>query len=86
MMGVMEVLVDKERSGDADWRPRLAIFTSHPIQYQAPYFRALAASNRIAPTVFFGSRHGLDQSFDAGFGTSFRWDVPLLDGYDHVFL
>ena len=36
--------------------------------------------------MFFGSRHGLDQSFDAGFGTSFRWDVPLLDGYDHVFL
>ncbi len=66
--------------------PRLAIFTSHPIQYQAPYFRALAATDRVHPTVFFGSRHGLDVSLDAGFGTAFQWDVPLLDGYDHVFV
>jgi glycosyltransferase involved in cell wall biosynthesis len=65
---------------------RLAIFTSHPIQYQAPLFRALARTGRVAPTVYFGSRHGLDDSLDAGFGTSFRWDVPLLDGYEHAFL
>ena len=65
---------------------RLAIFTSHPIQYQAPLFRALAASGRAEPTVYFGSRHGVDVALDAGFGTAFRWDVPLLDGYEHVFL
>ena len=65
---------------------RLAIFTSHPIQYQAPLFRALARTERVHPTVYFGSRHGLDESLDVGFGTSFRWDVPLLDGYDHLFL
>jgi len=65
---------------------RLAIFTSHPIQYQAPLFRALAASGRVSPTVFFGSRHGLDVAMDTGFGAAFRWDVPLIDGYDHVFL
>jgi glycosyltransferase involved in cell wall biosynthesis len=65
---------------------RLAIFTSHPIQYQAPLFRALAASERVAPTVFFGSRHGVDIALDSDFGTAFRWDVPLLEGYEHVFL
>lgn len=65
---------------------RLAVFTSHPIQYQAPFFRALAASDRIAPTVYFGSRHGVDVAHDAGFGTAFRWDVPLLEGYAQVFL
>lgn len=65
---------------------RLAIFTSHPIQYQAPLFRALARTGRVHPTVYFGSRHGLDESLDTGFGASFRWDVPLLDGYEHVFL
>ena len=59
---------------------RLAIFTSHPIQYQAPLFRALAASGRVAPHVYFGSRHGVDVTVDSGFGTAFRWDVPLLDG------
>jgi glycosyltransferase involved in cell wall biosynthesis len=65
---------------------RLAIFTSHPIQYQAPLFRALAASDFLEPTVCFGSRHGVDVAMDTGFGTAFRWDVPLIDGYDHVFL
>jgi glycosyltransferase involved in cell wall biosynthesis len=65
---------------------RLAIFTSHPIQYQAPLFRALAADGRVSPTVYFGSRHGVDVALDSGFGTAFRWDVPLLEGYDHVFL
>ena len=65
---------------------RLAIFTSHPIQYQAPLFRALAASQLIEPTVYFGSRHGVDVALDAGFGQTFRWDIPLLDGYEHAFL
>jgi len=67
-------------------RARLAIFTSHPIQYQAPLFRALAASRDLDPTVYFGSRHGMDVSLDTGFGQAFRWDVPLLDGYAHEFL
>jgi glycosyltransferase involved in cell wall biosynthesis len=65
---------------------RLAIFTSHPIQYQAPFFRALAASSIVQPTVYFGSRHGADVAMDAGFGQAFRWDIPLLDGYEHAFL
>ena len=65
---------------------RLAIFTSHPIQYQAPLFRALAASSIVRPTVYFGSRHGADVAMDAGFGQAFRWDIPLLDGYEHEFL
>ena len=65
---------------------RLAIFTSHPIQYQAPLFRALAHSDSLEPTVYFGSRHGADVAMDAGFGKAFRWDVPLLNGYDYAFL
>lgn len=67
-------------------RPRLAIFTSHPIQYQAPLFRHLAARDDIEVVVFFGSRQGLDVTFDRGFGTTFQWDIPLLDGYEHAFL
>ena len=65
---------------------RLAVFTSHPIQYQAPLFRALARSDVLHPTVFFGSRHGLDLAMDSGFGRAFQWDVPLLEGYEHTFL
>ena len=78
-----ETTPDSRRPGGVK---RLAIFTSHPIQYQAPLFRALAASEVIEPTVYFGSRHGVDVAMDAGFGQAFRWDVPLLDGYEHAFL
>lgn len=65
---------------------RLAVFTSHPIQYQAPLFRELANRPALDLTVFFGSRHGIDLSFDEGFGESVKWDIPLLDGYRSVFL
>ncbi len=82
--------VATRETSPASQRPRdvrrLAIFTSHPIQYQAPLFRALAASEGIEPTVYFGSRHGMDVAMDAGFGQAFRWDVPLLGGYEHAFL
>ena len=73
-----------ERSAAAECR--LAIFTTHPIQYQAPLFRELAARPGLHPIVLFGSRHGLDPSLDKGFGARFQWDIPLLDGYDHAFI
>lgn len=63
---------------------RLAVLTSHPIQYQAPIFRALA--QRCDLTVFFAhSATSADQAA-AGFGVGFDWDVDLLAGYKHVFL
>ena len=85
MSGIAAPETGHARRGARDVK-RLAIFTSHPIQYQAPLFRALAASAGLEPTVYFGSRHGADVAMDAGFGQAFRWDVPLLDGYEHVFL
>jgi glycosyltransferase involved in cell wall biosynthesis len=60
---------------------RLAIVTSHVIQYQAPLFRALALTGRVEPHVFFLSRQGLDERLDSDLGTAFAWDVDLLGGY-----
>jgi glycosyltransferase involved in cell wall biosynthesis len=62
---------------------RLAILTSHPIQYQAPLFRALAARSDVTLKVFFCWDFGIKETIDPGFGRSFAWDIPLLDGYDH---
>lgn len=59
--------------------PRLAVVTSHPIQYQAPWFRALA--NELDLVVFFAHRQDAEGQAAAGFGHAFDWDVPLLDGY-----
>jgi len=64
----------------------LGIITTHPIQYQVPWFRALSAHPDIELTVFFCSRHGLRRSYDEGFGKEFSWDIPLLEGYRYVFL
>jgi glycosyltransferase involved in cell wall biosynthesis len=64
---------------------RLAIFTSHPIQYQAPWFRALAACSNIDIKVFFSFLPNQEDQ-GVGFGTAFRWDIPLLDGYDWAVL
>ena len=63
---------------------RLAILTSHPIQYYAPLFREISGS--VAVKVFFAHRATPTQQAAAGFGTSFEWDVDLLAGYEHEFL
>ncbi len=67
-------------------RLRLAIVTSHPIQYQAPLFRELARRPEVDLTVFFCSDHGLREAFDSGFGQTFKWDMPLLEGYAYEFV
>ncbi|MFM7268623.1 MAG: glycosyltransferase [Cyanobium sp.] len=61
-------------------RPRLLIVGSHPVQYHTPLFCRLAADPALACEVLYlalpdASTQGL------GFGLSFTWDVPLLEGY-----
>jgi glycosyltransferase involved in cell wall biosynthesis len=63
---------------------RLAILTSHPIQFQAPLFREISRNTDV--TVFFAHRATPEQQAAAGFGTTFDWDVDLLEGYSHTFL
>jgi len=61
----------------------LGILTSHPIQYQAPWFRGLA--EEVELDVIFAQRPDAAQQGE-GFGKSFNWDVDLLSGYRHRFL
>jgi len=65
---------------------RLAYLVSHPIQYQAPLLRRIAQEPDIDLTVFFGSDFSVREYSDEGFGVEIQWDVPLLEGYRHVFL
>ena len=64
----------------------LAIITSHPIQYQAPLWKALAASDIGPMEVWFLTPHAVRPTFDREFNHSFAWDVDLLQGYPHRFL
>jgi glycosyltransferase involved in cell wall biosynthesis len=64
----------------------LAILTTHPIQYQVPVWKRLAASGNIPFKVFYMSDQGLETRFDPGFGKSLSWDIDLLGGYECEFL
>lgn len=63
---------------------RLLYVVSHPIQYQAPLLRLIAAQPDIRLRVLF--QRIPDGALDPGFGVHVRWDVPLLEGYDHAVL
>jgi glycosyltransferase involved in cell wall biosynthesis len=67
-------------------RRRIAIFVTHPIQYHAAWFRALAAHTRIDLEVLFAHQPASAEHSSAGFGVEFQWDIPLLNGYRSRFL
>ncbi|WP_298373326.1 glycosyltransferase family 4 protein [Azospirillum sp.] len=65
---------------------RLAYLVSHPIHYQVPLLRRLAADPDIDLTVFFQSDLTVRGGFDPTYGTEIHWDVDLLSGYRYEFL
>jgi glycosyltransferase involved in cell wall biosynthesis len=66
-------------------RVRLGILATHPIQYHAPLYRALAARPEIELTVYYAHRPTATEQ-GVGFGVPFEWDIDLTSGYDHIFL
>jgi glycosyltransferase involved in cell wall biosynthesis len=66
---------------------RLAIVSTHPIQYYAPIFQLLAKSTRLQPRVFYTfSQSAAGPIADKGFGQTIVWDLPLLTGYEYEFV
>lgn len=66
---------------------KLAIITTHPIQYNAPLFKLLAQQKGIEVKVFFTwGAAVLETKFDPGFGKQVTWDIPLLEGYQYDFI
>ena len=59
---------------------RVLLASTHPIQYQVPWFRALAARQELDFEVGFAALPGAAEQ-GIGFELPFAWDVPLLDGY-----
>lgn len=64
--------------------PRVAIVASHPVQYHAPWLRALARA--CALRVHYAHRPTSQEQGEAGYGVAFDWDVDLVGGYEHEFL
>ena len=64
----------------------IGIFMTHPIQYQIGLLQNLSLNNYLTYEVNFYWNFGIDKSFDNQFNTDIKWDFPLLDGYNSVFL
>jgi glycosyltransferase involved in cell wall biosynthesis len=64
---------------------KLAIITTHPIQYYAPLFQLLAKRNKIDLHVFY-TKGEEQQQYEPDFGKTIAWDIPLLEGYDFTFV
>ena len=62
---------------------RLAILSTHPIQYNAPFFRMLDEDPTLRVLVFF-SKTSVQVKFDPDFQREIVWDIPVTEGYDHV--
>jgi len=62
---------------------KLAIVTTHPIQYYAPLFKLLNERKQIDIKVFYTWGVASVKKFDPDFGKNIDWDIPLLEDYNY---
>lgn len=66
---------------------KLAIITTHPVQYTAPLFKYLTENGTLNLKVFYTwGEQSKGKIFDPGFGKEREWDIPLFDGYNYEFV
>jgi glycosyltransferase involved in cell wall biosynthesis len=66
---------------------KIAIIASHPVQYNAPWFKLLAQSPLVKPKVFYTwEQSGKGAKYDPDFAKEIEWDIPLLEGYEYTFV
>jgi glycosyltransferase involved in cell wall biosynthesis len=66
---------------------KLAIISSHPIQYNAPLFALLAEKGEFELRVFYTwGADAVKSKFDPDFGKVIEWDIPFLVGYYYQFM
>ncbi|BAY36697.1 group 1 glycosyl transferase [Nostoc sp. NIES-2111] len=65
---------------------KLAIISTHPIQYYAPWFRHITLNKNLSLRVFYLWNFGITPKVDVGFKQVIQWDIPLLDGYEYEFV
>ncbi len=65
---------------------KLALVTTHPIQYNAPLFQLLAQDLQVNLKVFYTWSQSKEVVKDKIFGRDIKWDIPLLEGYEFEFV
>lgn len=64
---------------------KLAIISTHPIQYYSPLYALLSKQKLFKVKVFYTWEKDAAK-FDRDFGKVVEWDIPLLDGYDYCYV
>jgi glycosyltransferase involved in cell wall biosynthesis len=65
---------------------KLAVVTTHPIQYHVPWLIRLAEKNIRIKVFYTWEQSSLGSFYDPGFGRHIQWDIPLLEGYAFEFM
>jgi glycosyltransferase involved in cell wall biosynthesis len=65
---------------------KLAIISTHPIQYNAPVFKLVSQRGNILLRVFYTWENSKEGIFDIKFKQNIKWDIPLLEGYEFQFV
>ncbi len=65
---------------------KLAIFMSHPIQYQVSLLGKLAKNINFKTHVYFFWNFGVKETYEVDFKREIKWDIPILEGYQYSFL
>jgi glycosyltransferase involved in cell wall biosynthesis len=65
---------------------KLAVVTTHPIQYHVPWLIRLAEKNIKIKVFYTWGQSAPGSVYDPGFGQHIRWDIPLLEGYEYEFV
>lgn len=64
----------------------LLIVDTHPVQYRVQLYRKLVTKYNMPAMAFYAEKKGVEGYQDKEFGCDVKWDVPLLEGYDSLFL
>lgn len=65
---------------------KLAIITTHPVQYNVPWLIRLAEKGVDAKVFYTYEQSSNGEIYDTGFGKDIKWDIPLLEGYAYEFV
>ncbi|WGV24076.1 glycosyltransferase family 4 protein [Halotia branconii] len=66
--------------------PYIGILMESPIQYHAPLFQFMAKDSRFRLKVMYMSQRGVKPFYNPQLKMTLQWDIPVLEGYDYVFL
>src|SRR3978361_1217582 len=65
---------------------KLAIVTTHPIQYHVPWLVRLAEKQVRIKVFYTWEQSGEGLAYGPGVGKEIQWDIPLLEGYEYKFV